>query len=199
MWRDLSSNVRRVKLGVGICRVAIATSPAAEHHVAAVHCALVHLPQVHSTEVDLQGTLVAECLQADIALDSLLSCGWIDKSCAQVLVESTVLPRAVVHTSSFRRHHVVFRAGHEVGWWPVATTTTTTTTTTTATTAIRNHVTTEIHWVVSSMAAWDFLFEFTLAASRSSCRSCYSSLVKLDHRMMVMIWSHEARHQAATE
>ena len=71
--------MRRVQLWIRVRRVPVPTSPAAEHHVAAWHRALVHLPQVHRAEVDLQGALVAERLQTDIALDPLLPCCRVDK------------------------------------------------------------------------------------------------------------------------
>ena len=66
---------RHVQLGIGVGAVAVARSPRAEDHVAAVHGALVHLAQVHGAEVDLESALVAERLHAHVALHALLAVG----------------------------------------------------------------------------------------------------------------------------
>ncbi len=195
MWRDLAPDVGSMQLGVGIGRVAVATAPAAEHHVAAMHCALVHLSQVHRAEVDLECALVTECLQTDIALDTLLSCCRIDKSCSKIFMESAVLSRAVVHAPSLWRHHVVLGTGHKVRmriWWSV---------TSTALLCISNHVPAEIHWIVGTMtdlSPIDLFFEFTLAVGCCCC-SCHCSLMEFNHRVVLMIGRHEPRNQAASK
>ena len=83
--------MRRVQLWVWVGRVPVPAPPAAEHHVAAGHRALVHLAQVDSTEVDLQGALVTESLQADITLNPLLPCCRVDKRGSKILVEGCIL------------------------------------------------------------------------------------------------------------
>ena len=93
MRRYLASDVRSVKLGVGVGRVTIATPATAEHHVASWHRALVHLSQVNSGEVDLEGALVTECLETHITLDSLLASRGVDKAGAQVLKHCIKLSR----------------------------------------------------------------------------------------------------------
>lgn len=57
----------------------ISRSPGAEHHAATLDGALVHLSKVYRTEMDLEGTLVAKRLQANVALNSLLTSGRIDE------------------------------------------------------------------------------------------------------------------------
>ena len=84
--------MRRVKFRVGVGRVSVPAPPAAEHHVTPGHRALVHLSQVHGREVDLERALVAERLEADVALDPLLAGGRVDVGRAQLVVEGRVLP-----------------------------------------------------------------------------------------------------------
>ena len=199
MWRDLPPDVWRVELGVGVGRVAVATAPAAKHHVAAMHCTLVHFPQVDRAEVDLEGALVAEGLQADIALDTFLSCCRIDKCCAQVLMESAVLSRTVVQASALGRHHVVLWAAHKVWLSSPSTAAAPAATSATAAWPICGHISTEIHRIVRAMASGCRLFfKFSLIIGRGCC-CCHCSLVKLHHWMVVMIWSHEAWHQSTTK
>ena len=174
--------------------MAVTTSAAAEHHVAAVHRALVHLSQMHRAEVDLEGPLVAECLQTDVALDTFFPGGRIDKCCAQVFVESAVLSGAVVHASSFGRHHVVL-IGHKILLCMLCTAPSTPSTLPICNSA----ASAEIHWIVRAMAGWSsgLLFEFPLIGRH--CSSCHSSFMKLDHRVVMVIRSHEARHKSAVE
>ena len=65
--------------------MSVPAPPAAEHHVAPGHRALVHLPQVDRTEVDLEGPLVTERLQTDVALYSFLPCGWVHEGGSEVI------------------------------------------------------------------------------------------------------------------
>ena len=95
MGRYFPSNVRRVKLGIRVGRVSVATSPAAEHHVTPGHRALVHLPQMHRGEVDLEGALVAECLQTHVTLNPLLASCRIDKGCAKIIEHHIKLSRGL--------------------------------------------------------------------------------------------------------
>ena len=74
-----------MKFRVGVGRVSVPAPSAAEHHVTPGHRALVHLPQVDRTEVDLESALVAERLQADITLHSLLPRGRVDEGCPEVI------------------------------------------------------------------------------------------------------------------
>lgn len=71
--------MRRVEFRIRIGTVPISRSPRAEHHAATLDGALVHLSEVYRTEMDLEGTLVAERLQANVALYSLLTGGRIDE------------------------------------------------------------------------------------------------------------------------
>lgn len=73
MRADLPPEVRGVEFGVGVGGVPVPGPPGAEHHVASLDRALVHLAEVDSTEVDLEGALVAEGLEADGTLDSPLT------------------------------------------------------------------------------------------------------------------------------
>ena len=90
--------MRRVKFRVGVGRVSVPAPPAAEHHVTPGHRALVHLPQVDRTEVDLESALVAERLQADITLHSLLPRGRVDEGGPEV-VEHGIEVSAVAQRS----------------------------------------------------------------------------------------------------
>lgn len=82
--RHLPLALERVQLGVRVGAVAIARPTRAEHHVATGHGALMHLTQVHGREVDLQSTLVAEGLEANVALGALLASDRMDVLCAEV-------------------------------------------------------------------------------------------------------------------
>lgn len=84
MQGDLPLALKRVQLGVGIRTVSVTRAPGAEDHVASIDSALVHLSQVHGGEVDLEGTLVAECLEANVALCSFLARDRVNVLCAQV-------------------------------------------------------------------------------------------------------------------
>ena len=90
--------MRRVKFRVGVGRVSVPAPPAAEHHVTPGHRALVHLPQVDRAEVDLEGALVAERLQADITLHSLLPRGRVDEGGPEV-IEHGIKVSGVAHWS----------------------------------------------------------------------------------------------------
>jgi len=73
-----------MELGIRIGAMAIPRAPRAEHHVAALHRTLVHLTQMHRREVDLEGALVAEGLEADGTLHPLLARRRIDELAGQV-------------------------------------------------------------------------------------------------------------------
>ena len=90
--------MRRVKFRVGVGRVSVPAPPAAEHHVTPGHRALVHLPQVDRAEVDLEGALVTERLQADVALHSLLPRGGVDEGGSEV-VKHGIKVSGVAHRS----------------------------------------------------------------------------------------------------
>ena len=95
MGRYLPADVRGVELGVGVCGVSVAAPPAAEHHGAVVHRAPMHLPEVDSREVDLEGALVAECLQTHVTLNPLLASCRIDKGCAKIIEHHIKLSRGL--------------------------------------------------------------------------------------------------------
>ena len=95
MGRNPPLDLWRVQLGVGVCRVSIATPARAEHHVTPGHRALVHLPQVNSGEVDLERALVTECLQTDVTLHPLLAGGWVNKRGAEVIKHKIELSRGL--------------------------------------------------------------------------------------------------------
>lgn len=79
MRGDLAPHVRRVQLRVRVRTVPVSRAARTEHHRASLHRALVHLSQVHRREVYLQRSFVAESLEADVALHSLLARGWVDE------------------------------------------------------------------------------------------------------------------------
>ena len=83
MRRDLATQVRTVQFRVGIGAVPIAGSTRTEHHVTSIHRALVHFTQMNGREMDLQRSFVAECLEANVALDPFLASGRIDQLSAQ--------------------------------------------------------------------------------------------------------------------
>ncbi len=85
--RDLPPQMGSVQLRVGVGGVAVATPPRREHHVAPINGALVHLSQMHRREVDLQGSLVAEGLEADVALHALLAGGGADEADAETVAQ----------------------------------------------------------------------------------------------------------------
>jgi len=73
-----------MEFGIRIGAMAIPRTPRTEHHIAALHRALVHLAKMHGRKVNLKGALVAEGLEANGALYSFLSRGWIDKLTGQI-------------------------------------------------------------------------------------------------------------------
>lgn len=91
MWLRAASVVQghlplaleRVQLRVRVGTVAVPRAPRAEHHVATSHRTLVHLPQVNGGEVDLKRSLVAERLEADVALSTFLASDRVDVLCAE--------------------------------------------------------------------------------------------------------------------
>lgn len=92
MWLGAASIVQRhlplalegVQLWIRIGTVAIARATRAEHHVAAIHGTLVHLTQMHGGEVDFEGTLITEGLEADVALRAFLTRDGVDVLGAEV-------------------------------------------------------------------------------------------------------------------
>ena len=115
MGRYFPSNVRRVKLGIRVGRVSVATSPAAEHHVTPRHRALVHLPQMHRREVDLEGALVTEGLHAHLALDPLLAGGGAHVGNAEIIRDLGDLPIALRCESGSVKGVLVQRAAAAAG------------------------------------------------------------------------------------
>ena len=88
---DLSSQVRRVQLGIRVGRVSISASAGGEHHIAAVDAALVHLPQMHGRKVDLEGALITKSLETNVALNSFLAGRRVDVG------EDHVVPELLFH------------------------------------------------------------------------------------------------------
>ena len=107
MGRNFSSQMRRVQFGVGICRMTISASSRREEHVAPVHRALVHLAKVNSREVDLEGALITERLQTDVALHALLAGGGRHERHSEVVAE--FLLHLLVHVFAGRY-------GEGAGW-----------------------------------------------------------------------------------
>lgn len=82
--RDLPAKVGRVELRVRVGAVPIAGSTRAEHHAATLDGTLVHLAQMNGREVDLEGTLITERLEADITLDPFLAGCWVHELGSEV-------------------------------------------------------------------------------------------------------------------
>lgn len=68
--------------------MAIARTTRTKNHITPIDGALVHLSQMDSAEVNLEGALITEGLEADIAFDSLLACCRI---CSQLVEDLFVV------------------------------------------------------------------------------------------------------------
>lgn len=73
----LAPSIWCVQLGIRVRRVPISRAARRKNHRAAGNGALVHLAQVHGAEVDLQGALITEGLEADVAFDAPLARCWV--------------------------------------------------------------------------------------------------------------------------
>lgn len=74
----------RVEFRVRVGAVPISGSSGTEFGVAAFYSALMHLSEMDRAEVDFQGSLVAESLQADVALDAFLPCSRVYEGGSQI-------------------------------------------------------------------------------------------------------------------